>query len=452
MLRKFFLYAYISITSLIAYSQSIDEKIVNAINCADWFSLDSIYNSSPKDSIHPYLEISARCFIGHQLNRPDVSIPAFKELYNTQSDYLDLNNFISFAVMFGKDLSKVGENEFAASMINQTMDATRQYLDSAMVSDLTFQANWYSALGAYNPYQIQFNGDSIGKVPFAITPAGPKEKGNVLMHLKESTINGLPADIIFDTGAGHNVISPEMAEKFGLIPLDRTRISVSGVGQSKGYLAIAKELQIGNITVMDVPFTVVPITSNNSEADSYADEIKILMGLDFMLQLKDITIDFETNNLTIPAKDPFIPVKTDAKPNMCLTSTKTLLSKATILNNPMLMYIDTGNTSYGDIGETFFENNKQYVLDNGIKDTVRIAGIGGIKLNDRYKLSNIKISLGGHTLEIPEIDVRTTQEEGIGSQYEGILGLRSLMLYPSIHFNFVDFVLTTGLPRNINPR
>ena len=78
--------------------------------------------------------------------------------------------------MFGKDMSKVGENEFAASMINQTMDATRQYLDSAMVSDLTFQANWYSALGAYNPYQIQFNGDSIGKVPFAITPAGPKEK------------------------------------------------------------------------------------------------------------------------------------------------------------------------------------------------------------------------------------------------------------------------------------
>ncbi|MBD5281273.1 MAG: hypothetical protein HDS35_12185 [Bacteroides sp.] len=77
---------------------------------------------------------------------------------------LDLNNFISCAVMFGKNLNRVGDNEFATSMIRQTIDATRQYLDSASVSNLTLMANWYSALAAYNPYQIQFKGDSIGKV------------------------------------------------------------------------------------------------------------------------------------------------------------------------------------------------------------------------------------------------------------------------------------------------
>ena len=114
MLRKLLLYAVMSITPLIGYSQSINDKILNAINHSDWFGLDSIYNSVPKDSIHPYLEVSARGFIGHNLNRPDVSIPAFRELFTSQSEYLDLNNFISSAVMFGKDLNKVGENEFAA--------------------------------------------------------------------------------------------------------------------------------------------------------------------------------------------------------------------------------------------------------------------------------------------------------------------------------------------------
>ena len=245
MLRKFLLYAYISITSLIAYSQSIDEKLVNAINCTDWFALDSIHSSVPKDSIHPYIEIYSRCLIGHKLNRPDISIPAFKELFNTQSEYLDLNNLLSSAYMFGRDLSTVGENEFAASMINQTLDATQQYLDSATVANFTMQANWYKGLAAYRPYQIQFNGDSVGTVPFTIVPMGPKEKGGVLMQFRESNINGIPADIIFDTGCASSIISPEMAEKYGLIPLEGTNVSVNGLSETEGYLAIAKVLQNG---------------------------------------------------------------------------------------------------------------------------------------------------------------------------------------------------------------
>ena len=101
---------------------------------------------------------------------------------------------------------------------------------------------------------------------------------------------------------------------------------------------------------------------------------------------------------------------------------------------------------YG-LGEEFFENNKQFVLENGTKDTVIQGGIGGVRFNERYLLSNMKISLGGHTMEIPEIDVRIKQEEGVGSESEGgVLGLRSLMLYSSVRFNFVDFVLTTGVP------
>ena len=447
MLRKILIGAFIGINSLIGYSQSVNEKILNAINHADWFGLDSIYYSVPKDSIHPYLEVSARGFIGHKLNRPELSVPAFQELFTTQSDYLDLNNFISSAVMFGKDLNRVGENEFAASMIRQTIDATRQYLDSAAVANLTLMANWYSALAAYNPYQIQVKGDSVGKVPFAIVPMGPKEKGGVIMQLRESAINGMSADIMFDTGCASSIISPEMAEKYGLIPLDGTKVSVDGVGKKDGYLAIAKELQLGNITVKDVPFTVtsMSLSSVNEEAARYADAVNIILGNDLMLQLKDITVDFVTNNLTVPSE---ATAKTDTRPNMCFADTRNLLCKCEIQDNPQLMLIDSGDASFGTLGEEFFEHNKQFVVDNGTKTTVRQAGIGGVKFNERCLLSDMKLSLGGHSVESPEIDGRTRKEEGAGSESEGgVLGLRSLMLYTSVRFNFVDFVLTTGLPR-----
>ena len=448
MLRRILLCAFISIISFSGFSQSVDEKIGNAMNHADWFALDSIYHSVPKDSIHPFLEIYSRCLIGNRLSRPDVSIPAFQELFNTQSEYLDMGNMVSSAFMFGMDLSRAGQNEAAASMTNSVLDATRQYLDSAMVSNLVSQANRYSALAAYNPYQIQFNGDSTAAVPFAIVPVGPEGKGSVLMHLQECTINGIPADITFDTGAGNNLISPEMAEKYNLIPLDGTRISVKGVAQKDGYIAIADELQLGNITVRDVPFSVVSIATDNSEADQYTDAFSIILGSDLMLRLKEVNINFVTNKLTVPSKDPFIPVKTDAKPNLCFSSSMNLLCRGKIHDEPMLMCIDSGDASYGSLESAFFDSNKQYVLDNGIKDTVRIAGIGGVNYFDCYKLENMKISLGGHTLEIPEIVVKSEQEAGLGGHYECIIGLRTLMLYSFVRFNLVDFVLTTGISKD----
>ena len=447
MLRRTLFYALVSIIYVSGYTQSIDEKISNAMNYSDWFALDSIYNSVPKDSIHPFLEVYSRCLLGNRLNRPDVSIPAFQELFNTKSEYLDLSNLISSTFMFGMDLSRVGQNEAVASMTNSVLDATRQYLDSLMVTNLTSQANRYSALAAYNPYQIQFGEEGFGIVPFAIVPVGPIEKGSVLMHLQESTINGIAADITFDTGAATNLISPEMADKYGLIALDGTRVSVNGVAEREGYIAIAKELKIGNITIKDIPFTVASISSNNSQADQYIDAFSIVLGSDLMLRLKEVNIDFASNQLVIPSKAPFIPVKTDAKPNLCFSSTMNLLCRGSVHNESMLMCIDSGDASYGSIGKAFFERNKQFVLENGIKDTVRMAGIGGVNFIDCYKLSNMELSLGNHMAEIPEIVVKTEQEGGTGGLYECNIGLRTLMLYDFVTFNLVDFVLTTGISK-----
>jgi hypothetical protein len=73
MLRRTFLFALVSIISMSGYSQSIDEKISNAMNHSDWFALDSIYNSVPKDSIHPFLEVFSRCLLGNRLTLTEMA-------------------------------------------------------------------------------------------------------------------------------------------------------------------------------------------------------------------------------------------------------------------------------------------------------------------------------------------------------------------------------------------
>lgn len=60
------------------------------------------------------------------------------------------------------------------------------------------------------------------------------------MTLDSTSINGLDADIVFDTGAGVNIISDSLAGKFGLIPLEAYNY-VMGIGKQRTQYAIARE-------------------------------------------------------------------------------------------------------------------------------------------------------------------------------------------------------------------
>ena len=422
-----------------SYSQTSDEKIAEAMNNSDWFALDSLYRTEPKDSISQFLEIFSRCLIGNRLNRPDVSIPAFAELFNTQSANLDLGNMLNSSMMFAMDLSRVGDNKTAAKMLSLNLEAVRTHLDSATIAGVEQFINQYEALSKYDPYKITFE-NSVGNIPFEIVPVGPQKNNSVLMHLRKTSINGIDADVTFDTGAGVNIISESLALKYNLIPLDASS-TVGGVDIQNGSYAIAKELKIGNIIVSDVPFYVINITTNNEEADKYIDYFSIVVGSELMLQLKDLTIDFVNNEITVPL---VAPKRSQVSPNMCFSSSMNLLSKGVVQGNKMLMNIDTGDASYGSLGKVFFEKNKEYITTHCKLDTIRNAGIGGVNVSECYRVPNLSIELGNNEIKAAEIVVVLQDNMGGTFGYDCNLGLKSLMLFNKVRFNMVDFVLTTS--------
>lgn len=436
-MRKVSLSIVCIIYSLICSAQSIDERIANAMNASDWFALDSIYNAAPKDSINPFLEVFSRGLIGNRLNRPDISIPAFEDLLNNYSTGLDLSNLLNSAVMLSMDYSKTGDNAKAATVLTSVLDATRQYLDSAAIDGLQLYIDRYSAFAPYQPYSISIEGPR-GLVPFRITPVGKPEKGSVLMTLDSSSINGLDADIVFDTGAGVNIISDSLARKFGLIPLEAYN-NVMGIGKQRTQYAIARELKLGNITVRDVPFVIVDFKVDNEEADKYMDCLNIVVGSELMLRLNNLTLDFIKREITV-AKNT--PQKSQTAPNMCFSPSMNLITRGSAHDNPMWICIDTGDSSFGSLNGEFLERNKDYVLTHARPDTVRMAGIGGVHISECYTLPDLSISLGGHTVTVPEITVNTGTNP-LSASYECNLGLKSLMQFGRIQFNMVDFTITT---------
>lgn len=352
-----------------SYGQSADEKIAEAINNSDWFALDSLYQTESKDSISQILEIFSRCLIGNRLNRPDCSIPAFTELLNTQSENIDLGNLLNSSLMFAMDLSRIGDNKTAAQMLSSILGSIRPHLDNEAIASVQQYINQYEALSKYNPYRITFE-NSFGTIPFEVVPIGPQEYNSLLMHLRNTSINGIEADVTFDTGTGVNIISDSLARKYNLIPLEASS-TVAGVGIQDGNYAIAKELRIGDMIVTDVPFYVIDITTNNERADKYVDCFNIIVGSELMLQLKDLTIDFVNHEIIVPS---VAPKRSQASPNMCFSSHMNLLGTVIVQGNPVLMNMDTGDASYGSLDSGFFESNKEYITTNCKLDTIRTGG------------------------------------------------------------------------------
>ena len=369
-MKKFILSIWICLGCFsFSYGQSADEKIAEAINNSDWFALDSLYQTEPKDSISQILEICSRCLIGNRLNRPDCSIPAFTELLNTQSENIDLGNLLNSSLMFAMDLSRIGDNKTAAQMLSSILGSIRTHLDNEAIASVQQYINQYEALSKYNPYRITFE-NSLGTIPFEVVPIGPQEYNSLLMHLRNTSINGIEADVTFDTGAGVNIISDSLARKYNLIPLEASS-TVAGVGIQDGNYAIAKELRIGDMIVTDVPFYVIDITTNNERADKYVDCFNIIVGSELMLQLKDLTIDFVNHEITVPS---VAPKRSQASPNMCFSSHMNLLGTVIVQGNPVLMNMDTGDASYGSLDSGFFESNKEYITTNCKLDTIRTGG------------------------------------------------------------------------------
>lgn len=436
-MQKLLLSVIIIVSSLVGSAQSYDERIATAMNTSDWFALDSTYNSAPKDSIMPFLEVFSRCLIGNKLNRPDVSVPAFDQLFKEHSASLDLGNLLSSTVMFATDLGRIGYYQQASDLAKTILYATRQHLDSLWTSSLEQITSKYAALAAYKPYAITF-AESTGRIPFKIVPVGEEKNRSVLMHLENSAINGHIADITFDTGAGVNTISDSLARHLNLIPIDGY-VTAAGVGKRVGQYAIAKEVRIGNITVTDVPFVIIDFKTGNAKADQVTHNFSIILGNELMLQLKDVTLDFTNNEITVPS---IAPERSNATPNMCFGEGMTLNCRGSILNNPIMMNIDTGDASFGTLGVSFFNANKDFILAHAETDTIRRSGLGGVVESLGYRVTQMPVSLGGHTIGIQGLVVDAS-ESSAAMDFNCNLGIKTLMQFDKIRFNLVDFVLTT---------
>ncbi len=191
----------------------------------------------------------------------------------------------------------------------------------------------------------------------------------------------------------------------------------------RARLGIAERLQVGEVTLRNVPFFVMTMRSGHAQADQYMKQLGLILGRPFMEALRYLTIDFVKGELRVSNQSP---VSVTAESNLSLNASGNYLLKCSYNGKSLLAIPDTGDASYGAFSDADYEAFRHLLPEDAAPDTMRVAGMGGWEQDLCYYLQDIPLTIGDTTVVVPKIPLLVEEASArIGS----LLGLQTLRMY-----------------------
>ncbi|WP_336617487.1 retropepsin-like aspartic protease [Bacteroides acidifaciens] len=443
MLKKLLL-ASCLLVSINIQAQNADVRIGQLINESNWFELERELKETSANSISPFLRQLATVMTHHYFNRPDSACIVLADLLNNHQQELG-DQAMSMVVLLSTNLVRIGHFNDAADLLQNLYDQlTAIGTDSTLTEPYKVQAQQYRALAACGPlYQPLHESDEY-RIPMVIN-----DKDGQRSIEMDGSINGKEGRFLFDTGAGVNLITPELAKEYGLRSLN-TDITVGGIGGMKqGGYAIADTLRIGGTTWINVPFAVIDMQTGHEEADKFSEKHQLspVIGLPVMFCMQEIQLDFEHRELVVSATPTPNP---QSKSNLIRTETEGLqLKTADEAGTHVYLHFDTG-CYYTYMQPTWYNRHQKEVDSTGVPDSLRMAGIGGVSITRTYKLPRMKIRIGNGTATIDSVNVNTGIDLHTGQlnttafsdgAEDGVLGLNALEKFSKVILNLKDMYM-----------
>lgn len=429
-------------------AQTADQHIGTLINESNWFELKRTMDETPRDSVSPLLYQMGTALTAHYFNRPDSACTAIGILLNEYQPELGPQNAVNMATLLATDLTRSNRYQEAAALMQSLAGQLQaQGVDTATTAPILQAADLYTAYARVAPFCRLLHPADEYHIPFSFNDdmhQGYKKQGHFLML--DARINGTSEPVVFDTGAGANIISSRLAEACGLRLTDIT-LGMQGIGRQQGRVALADTLRIGPMAWQNVPFLIVDTRTGDAEADSIGDLLQPVIGLPIILSMKEVQFDFEHHELLIPATPTPNPL---AGSNLLRTDSEGLrVESRDDEGHPIYMHLDTG--SYGsDLTARWYAAHRTQVEAQGQPDSLRMAGIGGVSKQKTYRMPRITYRIGQGQAALDDVhvstglDLRTGQSVGnlFGiSDIDGIIGLGLLERFRRVTLNMEEMYI-----------
>lgn len=399
-------------------AQEADKRIGDLINQSDWFGLEKEY-ALQKDSIrNPILRFLSEAMLGSYFNRPDAACEAIDSLLTHYQDQIGFENSCSMVYFASENQLKQEKYESIIEILEPFIEQTKDILES-QEQYLTY----YKMANAlrHHPRTEIMRPDRDCSVPLTIEKAG---RGSHLYVPVE--INEKEYPFIFDTGAGYNMVSERFAQEIGIRTVCDS-FPITGVSRVFGKLGITDSIRIGDILYKNPLFLIAPPIA---ETDSIF-QVDAVLGSPFMLSIGETQINMSESKITFPICETPLP---ESGRNLTFQSGQPYLQ---VISNgeKLLFHFDTGDVE-GNLHSSFYEKHQEWVKANGVKETLRGGGLGGLYEVESYRLSSYPMQIGGTNCELKNVSVSTQKTCMIQREEDGVLGFNFINLFPETIINF----------------
>ncbi|MBO9565940.1 MAG: retropepsin-like domain-containing protein [Niastella sp.] len=253
---------------------------------------------------------------------------------------------------------------------------------------------------------------------------------NVPVQFRDSTF-----DFVFDTGANLSVITESYAAKAGLDVMNvvfKVK-AITGIDVD-AKLGVAKSMRIGEVEIENVVFIVFPDSVLTFAGGAY--KINGIIGFPVIEQLQEVRID-KTGFITIPAEATNKPLHNFGMDEL------TPVIQIDVNKDKLAFTFDTGAQST-DLNQPFYNQYKATIEATGTMYDMQQGGAGGYTTSKAWRVPTTVFAIGGQSLSIPDLGVKTTNSNSKDRYYYGNLGQDVMSQFKELVINFrymyVDFV------------
>lgn len=407
-MRKYiFSTLFLSLASFLHAQSIIDMQAMEALRDNDYYKMRELVRDHAED-MDSTLYRMCKPISAYVFNQNEEAEEAFCDLlYSHGADY-NFENVSSMAYLSARNYFIIQEYAKAAAISNNMIEIIEgsAEIPNSEANPFRQGAQLNSELAKHPICNIEKKADGW-KIPFSIDTVYTKAKKAAHIRI-DGTINGNSTNIVLDTGASMNFITPEFAQRFGLKTIN-TQTNIVGGGTSSGSYAIADELIIGDMLLHNVLFLVTDLKTGDAEADEAVKNVNVIIGAYVMRLMRELTFDFEHNCITVPATPHDY-----GEPNFHISPSNLLLYlRATHDGEPIMFNIDTGNGGeWAHLDARYYDAHKSAIDAITETEETKDAGMGGIIIENKAVLRDFTLNISGRDITLPKVLVSKQHHEG----------------------------------------
>lgn len=238
--------------------------------------------------------------------------------------------------------------------------------------------------------------------------------------------------LIFDTGSSSSVVSEGLAKEMGLRTV-RDSMNIAGVGNGTGKCGTVDSIMVGDIAFRHPIFMIIP---SNQNVDTVF-RVDAVLGLDFFRMVGETQIYPHEGKVCFPVQQTDLP---PTGRNLMLEDGQSYL-KAYSGDERLVFHFDTGNVR-ADLFTPYYLRHKEMIDRDGVKDSYRGGGFGGMQTVNVIRLAHVPLTVSGVNFYIANIPVSSEAVTKVQKKEDGSMGMDFINQFKKITINYDKMFMT----------